>query len=154
MQVMIREVEEADLEIFFRQQLDPESHRLIGTAMRDRDDFMAHWEKHRRDPSVRLMAILANGAVAGHVVSYVVEQKRQVGYWLGGEFAGQGIATRALKLFLEAYLERPMYAHVAEQNPPSARVLEKCGFDKIGESQRPRPVTREVVAEAVYRLND
>lgn len=154
MQVTIRDLEDTDLETFFRQQLDPAPHRLIGTVMRDRDDFMAHWEKHRKNPSVRLMAILANGAVAGHVVSYVADEKREVGYWLGSEFSGQGIATHALQLFLKAHRERPVYAHVAEQNPASARILEKCGFEKVGANQRPCPVTRGVIAEGVYRLND
>lgn len=154
MDVSIRELEDGDLEIFYKQQRDPEPHRLIGTVMRDRGDFMAHWEKHRKDPAVTLMTILANGAIAGHVVSYVVARRREVGYWIGGEFAGRGIATRALTLFLEAQTERPLYAHVAEQNPASARVLEKCGFERAGVDQRSCPVTQELIAEAVYRRID
>jgi RimJ/RimL family protein N-acetyltransferase len=51
-----------------------------------------------------------------------------VGYWLGREFWGQGIATQALALFLKEERTRPLVAHVAQHNIGSRRVLEKCGF--------------------------
>jgi RimJ/RimL family protein N-acetyltransferase len=51
-----------------------------------------------------------------------------VGYWVGREFWGRGIATRALAAFLDEVSERPIYAGVADTNLASIRVLEKCGF--------------------------
>ena len=52
----------------------------------------------------------------------------RVGYWIGKEHWGQGVATRALAAFLQFVTERPLRAHVAAHNVGSIRVLEKCGF--------------------------
>jgi RimJ/RimL family protein N-acetyltransferase len=41
---------------------------------------------------------------------------------------GAGVATAALAAFLMIVEERPLFAHVAEHNVGSIRVLEKCGF--------------------------
>ncbi len=68
--------------------------------------------------------------------SYVDEPgKPEVTYWLGKEFWGQGIATRALAAFLGQMTERPVYARAAKDNAGSLRVLEKCGFTITGEGK-------------------
>jgi RimJ/RimL family protein N-acetyltransferase len=67
--------------------------------------------------------------VAGNIVCFDRDDKRLVGYWLGREFWGQGLATRALAELLVEVTERPLYAYVAKTNIGSARVLEKCGFE-------------------------
>ncbi|MBP8242640.1 MAG: GNAT family N-acetyltransferase, partial [Thermoflexales bacterium] len=54
--------------------------------------------------------------------------QREVGYWLGREFWGKGIATRALEAFLAIDTTRPLHAFVVHHNLGSIRVLEKCGF--------------------------
>jgi RimJ/RimL family protein N-acetyltransferase len=59
--------------------------------------------------------------------------QREVGYWIGSEYWGKGIATRALAAFLEHDRTRPLHARVAKHNVASVRVLEKCGFTVIGE---------------------
>ena len=72
--------------------------------------------------------IVVGGEVAGHVVSWTNGERREVGYWLGLEFWGRGIATRALRAFLAFEPVRPLHAHVARHNASSLRVLEECGF--------------------------
>ena len=72
--------------------------------------------------------ILVNGQVAGNIGSWPQDGVRLVGYWLGKEHWGKGVATRALIEFLHLVTERPLYAHVAKHNAGSIRVLEKCGF--------------------------
>ncbi len=62
-----------------------------------------------------------------------------MGYWIGREFWGQGIASRALDLFLQEETRRPLYAHVAVHNLASRRVLEKCGFSMVGEDRWTNP---------------
>jgi RimJ/RimL family protein N-acetyltransferase len=57
-----------------------------------------------------------------------------VGYWIGRDFWGKGIATQALSLFLTEKKTRPLYAHVVKENIGSRRVLEKCGFSLSGEN--------------------
>ena len=79
--------------------------------------------------------ILADGAVAGNVVSWLQDGERLVGYWIGREHWGRGIATRALAELLREIEERPLYAHVARHNVGSIRVLEKCGFTRRAEDE-------------------
>jgi RimJ/RimL family protein N-acetyltransferase len=62
------------------------------------------------------------------MVSWEQDGEQEVGYWLGQEYWGKGIASRALALFLDQVTTRPLYAHVAKHNTGSYRVLEKCGF--------------------------
>ncbi len=57
--------------------------------------------------------------------------ERDVSYWLGKEFWGQGIATSALALYLDLIRERPLYARAAKDNLGSIRMLEKNGFNII-----------------------
>ena len=74
--------------------------------------------------------------VVGHVGSYEQFGKREVTYWIGTAYWGQGIATRALTAYLKQTLTtRPIYARVAKDNVGSRRVLEKCGFTVVGESK-------------------
>ena len=97
---------------------------------------MAHWRKILADPANILQTILFDGQVAGSVSSYLDEGKPEITYWLGKEYWGQGIATRALMEFLAHHNQtRPMYARVAKDNIGSRRVLEKCGFTVIGASR-------------------
>ena len=49
-------------------------------------------------------------------------------YWVGRDFWGRGIATRALRELVEELQIRPLYAWVATSNLGSIRLLEKCGF--------------------------
>jgi len=95
---------------------------------RERDAFMEHWGSILQDASGVHRTIELDGAVAGFVVLFGFEGRREVGYWVGREFWGRGIATRALAAFLDEVPERPIYAGVAETNVASIRVLEKCGF--------------------------
>lgn len=96
---------------------------------RDKDAFTAHWKtKILGDDAVVSKAVLVDGEVAGNVVSFEYLGKREVGYWIGREHWGKGVATRALSAFLGLVTERPLYAGVAKHNVASIRVLEKCGF--------------------------
>lgn len=96
---------------------------------------MAHWKKTVADSSVVQKTVLFNGKVAGNMVCFEQLGEREVGYWLGKEYWGKGIATRALEQFLKQIETRPLYAHVAKQNIASRRVLEKCGFTISGEDR-------------------
>ncbi len=133
MEVELREVEDADLPRFFEWQRDPASVELSGVPARDREAFEAHWERIRRDPAVTLRTVVANGEAAGNVLAFVQSGKPVVGYWLGREHGGRGIATLALSAFLRELTARPLYATVAPGNTASVRVLEKCGFTLAGE---------------------
>ena len=126
--VRLRDVEESDLPFFYDHQRDPEAVKMANFASRERDAFMAHWRKILTDETVIAKTILYEGKVAGNVVSFMRGDTREVGYWLGRETWGRGIATEALSIFLRQLKVRPLYAGVARGNRGSIRVLEKCGF--------------------------
>ncbi len=125
----LRGVVEDDLPIFFDDQRDPEASRMAAFAPRDRDAFMTHWRAILRDPSGVVRTVELDGQVAGNVLAFEHDGRREVGYWIGRTFWGKGVATRALSAFLHEVRDRPIYAGVAEHNRASIRVLEKCGFE-------------------------
>lgn len=131
--VTLRDVIEDDLPILFLHQSDPESARMAAFPSRDQEAFAAHWAKLLADPSLLKMTILCGDTVVGHVGSFDRSGERQVGYWIGREHWGRGIATRALEIFLARETIRPLYAHVAKHNVGSLRVVEKCGFVPLRE---------------------
>jgi RimJ/RimL family protein N-acetyltransferase len=76
-----------------------------------------------------------DGEAVGNVVSWEGEEGRLVGYWIGREHWGKGIATAALTAFLDVVRMRPLFALVHAGNAGSIRVLEKCGFVRIGQDE-------------------
>lgn len=97
---------------------------------------MVHWTKILADETVIKRTVLFNGRVAGNVVSFEQECEQEVGYWIGREYWGKGVATEALSQFLaHAEVRRPLHAAVAKHNVGSIRVLEKCGFAVVGEEE-------------------
>lgn len=134
MRVRLRNVADDDLPIFFEHQLDPAATAMAAFPSRDREAFMAHWARILGEDSVVLKTILFGEQVAGNVVSWLAEDERLVGYWIGREYWGKGIATAALGAFLQVVEPRPLHARVATHNIGSIRVLEKCGFASFSES--------------------
>jgi RimJ/RimL family protein N-acetyltransferase len=126
--IHLRDVIEADLPTLFEHQMDPEANRMAAFTPRNRDEFFVHWNKILADDTVAKKTILFNGRVAGSIVSFERDDEREVGYWIGREYWGRGIATTALSEFLVQEKTRPLFAHVAKHNMASIRVLEKCGF--------------------------
>src|SRR5690606_11382293 len=102
--------------------------------------------------SVVYHVILADGQVAGSLVSWEVDGDREVGYWLGRQFWGKGIATEALRQFLGVVHTRHLVAHVAKHNIGSRRVLEKNGFKVIREDSYNSPAG-DVVEEYLLKLD-
>jgi RimJ/RimL family protein N-acetyltransferase len=133
--VRLRDVEQDDLLIFYHHQLDREASRMAAFPSRDRDSFMAHWNRILGEETVIARTVLVDGRVAGNVVSFEREGHREVGYWIGKRYWGRGVATEALARFLELVPSRPLYAHVARHNVASVRVLEKCGFAIVGKDE-------------------
>lgn len=133
--IHLRDVLETDLPIFYEQQLDSEAVQMAGFPSRARGGFMTHWKKILTDEAIQIKTILFDGEVAGNIVCFEQLGEREVGYWLGKRYWGNGIATQALTEFLKEIKTRPLYAHVAKHNIGSKRVLEKCGFTIAGEDR-------------------
>jgi len=127
--VRLRDVEPADLPVFYEHQLDADATAMAAFPSRDRAAFDAHWATNvLGNPATVTQTILVDGQVAGYIGSWPQDGARLVGYWIGKEHWGKGVATTALAAFLQLVTERPLHAHVAAHNVGSIRVLEKCGF--------------------------
>ena len=82
----------------------------------------------------------ACGCIGFRVYEDVYRGTAELGYWLGEEYWGRGIATRAVRAvsrwaFENFPLER-IQARVFSSNPASCRVLEKAGFTYEGRQRR------------------
>ena len=128
-EVSLRNIEPNDLPIFYAHQLDADASRMAAFPSRDRAAFDVHWATNVLGNSAAIkQTILVGDQVAGNIGSWPQDGLRFVGYWIGKEHWGRGVATQALALFLHIVTERPLHAHVAKHNVASIRVLEKCGF--------------------------
>ena len=154
--LFLRDVVEDDLPLFFDFQLDPDANHMAAFTARDatdREAFTAHWNKIMVEPTCIIRTIVCDGQVVGSVSSYEESGKPEVTYWIGRAHWGKGIATRALTAFLaQASTARPIYARVAKDNLGSRRVLEKCGFQVIGETKGFAKARGEEIDELLLEL--
>ena len=147
--MILRNVTDEDLPIFFEHQRDPEALRMAAFSSREHDAFMTHWRTKVLRPENVTRTIVMGHVVVGNITSWEQDAKRLVGYWIGREHWGKGIATRALSEFLVLEPARPLHAWVARHNLASIRVLEKCGFHTVSNESQHHPGG---VAEVLMRL--
>ena len=126
--VRLRDIVQDDLPRMYEFNLDPDANRLAATMPRSAEAFEAHWENALADSNVVAKAISVGDLLAGHISCFKHDDFHSVGYWVGRDFWGQGIASRALELLLNQVTIRPLHARVATSNRASLRVLQKCGF--------------------------
>jgi RimJ/RimL family protein N-acetyltransferase len=155
--VHLRDVTEGDLSIFFEQQLDPVANQMAAFTAKDPADkiaFTAKWTKILGDGSITKKTVLFDGQVAGSVIAFLAPWSGhlEVSYWIGREFWGKGIATKALSGILGSLKSRPLYARVANDNLASIRVLEKCGFTVSGNDKGFANARGEEIEEVVLEL--
>jgi len=157
-ELLLRDVVNDDLPIFFQQQLNQEANYMAAFTAKDPTDqeaFTVHWRRILADGTVNIKTIIFNGQVAGSVLSYEDEGKPEVSYWLGKEYWSKGIATWALTEFLaHTNKVRPIYARVAKDNLGSRRVLEKCGFTVISESKGFANARSQEIEELLLELGE
>ncbi|HKP48315.1 MAG TPA: GNAT family N-acetyltransferase [Pyrinomonadaceae bacterium] len=153
--VKLRPSEEADLEFFFQFQLDEEDNHLAAFTSKDPTDKKAYLEKytkHLRDPTINNQTILLDEIIVGSIAKFVMNGHAEITYWIDRNFWGKGIATKALNDFLTIENARPIFARVAFDNLGSQKVLEKCGFVKIGTDQGFANARQTEIEEFIYKL--
>ena len=159
-EVRLRDVRRDDLAAFFEQQRDPDANDMAAFTPRDPSDhdaFMARWARILGNETGTVQTILLDGQVAGSVLSYQESEsgRCEVSYWVGKEYWGRGVATRALAEFLaHVVTERPLYARAAKDNLASLRVLRKCGFAICGEDKGFANARGHEVEEYILILSD
>ncbi|MFG0286149.1 MAG: GNAT family N-acetyltransferase [Phycisphaerales bacterium JB039] len=153
--VELRPVAPADLPVFFEHQRDPVACRMAAFTARDPDDrdaFDAHWQRILADDTVTVRTILADGAVAGHIASFLREGDLEGAYWIDRAMWGRGIATAALRAFLDIVTTRPIHARAAADNAASLRVLERCGFQPFARDRGFASARGEEIEEVILIL--
>ena len=151
--VTLRTVEDRDLDVLFEHQADPQAVEMAAFPARDKDQFAAHWAKVRADEALVVRTIVADGMVAGNIGCWQQDGQRLVGYWVGREFWGHGVATQALARLMDEVSIRPLYAHVAAHNVGSIRVLDKCGFRRDRVQEAEAPASDDGIEEFIFVLN-
>lgn len=153
--VVLRDVEEDDLPVFFQHQLDPEANRMAAFTLQDPSDlpvFMTRWARILSDESIVKRTITVDGDVVGSIMSFVQDGDTEVTYWIDRARWGQGIASQALAQFLDHLPTRPLRARAAKDNVGSTKVLQRCGFTIIGEDSGFAHGRGEVVEEFLLEL--
>ncbi len=156
MDVALRDVREADLDAFFVHLQDDGAVWMAAFTPpdpSDREAFDAHWRRLLADDTVLARTIEVDGAVAGHIASFDMLGDRELTYWLDRAVWGRGVGTGALKAFLELERTRPLHARAASDNAGSIRLLEKCGFVRVGTERGFATARNEEIDEALLRLD-
>jgi RimJ/RimL family protein N-acetyltransferase len=98
----------------------------------------------------------AVGGIGLNVGSDLRRRAAEIGYWLGEDFWGRGLATAAVRTFADYAFERfdvcRLDAYVLEWNPASRRVLEKAGFECEGRLRKSATKDGQTVDEFLYAL--
>lgn len=84
------------------------------------------------DLTVNNQTIIIENIIVGSIGKFERENTVEITYLIDKNLWGQGIATAALKQFLNIETSRPIIGRVVFDNFGSQKVLEKCGFIKIG----------------------
>ena len=156
MNVSLRPMEDSDLDAVYQQMADPESVRMAAFTAGDQADraaFLDRISRIRADTNVWHRVIDVDGAVAGTIGSFRIDDRREVTYWVDRTQWGRGIATAALQILLAEIDERPVYARAASDNVGSLRVLEKAGFRRVGVNRGFAPGRGEEIEETILRLD-
>ncbi len=146
----------SDLETLFVFQRDKEAVRMAAFTSADADDrkkYMAKWMRLLYDKSVNCATILFEGMIAGSIAKYEMNGRAEITYHTGKAFWGKGLATAALKLFLTREAARPLFGRTAFDNIASQRVLEKCGFKKVGTDRGFANARGREIEEYIYRYD-
>ena len=154
-QIKLRRTEKSDLELLFEFQLDEEAIYLAAFTPKDSTDKEAYFEKFTRfldDPTINNQTILAGETIVGSIAKFEMEGNTEITYWIDRNFWGKGIATTALKKFLIIENTRPIFGRVAFDNLGSQKVLEKCGFVKIGTDKGFANARQTEIEEFIYKL--
>lgn len=105
-------------------------------------------------------AIEVDGQAAGGIGADPGEgvhaKTARFGYWLGEPFWGRGIMTAAVRATTRHIFDHfdivRLEAPVFEWNPPSMRVLEKCGFVREGVLRKSVEKDGRIIDAVIYAL--
>ncbi len=139
---VLRDIKKSDLVDYWKSRNDKDVGKnmvhssypyLLKTARKDFSEALKINNKGNK-----IFSIDINGKLVGIMGFYniIPKYRAKIGYWIGKDFRGKGIMTKAVKLgvnyIFKKYGVRRIYGNVRTFNKASARVLEKCGFKLEG----------------------
>ncbi len=150
MKIELRKFKMSDLDEMMEMFLDEKVTDAIGLTLSSNPPkitkkFEKKWLKEsiaeykKKKPSKYNFAIISDGIYVGNMGTHKIDyenESTEIGYWIGKKCWGNGIATRALKLFIKKLNEKFKLKRIVgfafTFNPASKRVMEKCGFKLEG----------------------
>lgn len=153
--IKLRPTQISDLDTLFQFQLDKEGGYLAAFMPKDPTDKAAYLTKFTKllsDPTVNNQTIVIDNIIVGSITKFIMEGDTEITYWIDKKFWGQGVATKALNNFLDIETSRPIFGRVAFDNFGSQKVLEKCGFVKIGSDKGFANARQTEIEELIYKL--
>jgi ribosomal-protein-alanine N-acetyltransferase len=154
--IKIRPTQISDLDTLFQFQLDKEGGYLAAFMPKDPTDKTAYIIKYTKllvEPTVNNQTIFIDNIIVGSIAKFSIDGETEITYWIDRKFWGQGIATKALKIFLNNETCRPIFGRVAFDNFGSQKVLEKCGFVKNGSNKGFANARQTEIEEFIYKLS-
>ena len=154
--IKFRKTEVDDLELLFKFQLDKEAINLAAFTPKDPTDKSAYLSKYTKllnDPTVNNQTIIIDNIIVGSIAKFEIDGQAEVTYWIDKNFWGKGVATKALEYLLTIETTRPIFGRVAFDNYGSQKVLEKCGFLKIGKDKGFANARQTEIEEFIYKLD-
>ena len=145
----------SDLDTLYLFQLEPEAIRLAAFTSKETSDkkfYIDKYSKFLTDPTIKNQTIRLDGEIVGSISKFIMFDEAEITYWIDRQYWGKGIATAALEAFLLIERTRPIHGRVAFDNYGSQKVLEHCGFVRIGEDKGFANGRGEEIEEYVYRL--
>ena len=143
MNVSLRPLEDRDLDTIYQQVTDPESVRMAAFTAEDQTDrraFLNRMSRLRADTSVSYRVIDVDGAIAGTIASFRIDNQLEVTYWVDRTQWGKGIASAALQILLA---ELPN-VHCTPAGPPTTSVRfaywRKLASDALASTATSHPV--------------
>jgi hypothetical protein len=133
MNVTLRPLEDRDLDTIYQHMTDPVSIRMAAFTAENQTDrraFLNRMSRLRADASISYRVIDIDGAIAGTIASFRIDDQPEVTYWVDRSLWGKGVASTALQIFLAEIPERPLYArrqrsaHTAERGAVDPAALD------------------------------
>ncbi len=164
--VVMRSLERADAGAMHRLIAENRAHLdqwlRWSAGLQTREDveaFIAGFEEKSAGSDGFHMGIWCDGALAGGLVCWYVNaihQNAEIGYWLGADFVGRGLATRAASRALDHLFDDRKLNRVEMQcgveNRPSRAIAERLGFELEGIRRQSHWITSRFVDHTIYGL--
>jgi len=140
--IVLRPLADDDLDRLFVWENDDRAVKMAAFTRADSSDrrsFDAHYHRIRDNPDNTVRAIDDDGVLVGTIGSFPSEVGREVTFWIDPGRWGRGLASAALRSFLDVEPTRPLFARVAR---PQRRVRQGAAPGRLRAGRRRAVVGR------------